>query len=94
MGFDYITNVLHLSLHDFLSLDVEYLFGRFQSFLFMAVQKLVVILIFLWEEVNLSSSTLPYCFLSWPAKDGAPAGTSKSHRPLLSVNSARNCSPA
>lgn len=40
--FDYITNVLHLSPRDFLSLDVEYLFGRFQSFLFMAIQKLVV----------------------------------------------------
>ena len=71
MGFDYITNVLHLSPRDFLSLDVEYLFGRFQSFLFMAVQKLVVILIFLWEEVSLSSSTLPsfpelgVCFFLW-----------------------------
>ena len=92
--FDYITNVLHLSPHDFLSLDVEYLFGRFQSFLFMAIQKLVVTLIFLWEEVSLRSSTRPYCFLSWPAKDGAPAGTGKSHRLLRSVNSARTCSPA
>ena len=34
-------------------------FERFQSFLLMVVQELVVILVFLWEEVSSNHSTLP-----------------------------------
>ena len=45
-----------------LYLGIEYLFfffGSFQSFLLMVVQQLVVILVFLREEVSPSPSTLP-----------------------------------
>ena len=41
-----------------------FLFGRFQSFLSMLFQQLVVILLFLWEEVSSSPSTQPSCLQS------------------------------
>ena len=43
-----------------LSLDVEYLFG-FKSFLLMAAQQLVVILVFLCKEMSSRSFTPPSC---------------------------------
>ena len=49
MGFDYIVSAPLLPSHSFflMSLDLEYLFfGRFQSFLSLVVQQLVVILVF------------------------------------------------
>ena len=36
-------------------------FGRFQSFLLMVVQQIVVVLVFSWEEVSSSPSTLSSC---------------------------------
>ena len=36
-------------------------FGRFEFFLLTFVRQLVVILVFLWEELNWSPSTLPSC---------------------------------
>ena len=49
MGFDYITNLsYYLIVAASLSLDVKYLFfGRFQSFLSMVLQQIIVILVFL-----------------------------------------------
>ena len=49
MGFDYITNLSYcLIVAASLSLDVKYLFfGRFQSFLSMVLQQIIVILVFL-----------------------------------------------
>ena len=46
-----------------LSLNVEYLFGRLQFFLSVVVQQLVVILVFSWEDMCLSPTTLPSCLL-------------------------------
>ena len=44
---------LPLSHLESLSLDVEYLFfGKFQSYLWIVIQQLVVILVFLREEVS------------------------------------------
>ena len=48
----------HLVVASSLSLDVEYLFSWLQSFLMMAIQQLVVILSFLWEEVRSN----PFCY--------------------------------
>ena len=49
LGFDYITNLsYYLIVAASLSLDVKYLFfGRFQSFLSMVLQQIIVILVFL-----------------------------------------------
>ena len=49
MGFDYITNLsYYLFVAASLSLDVKYLFfGRFQSFLSIVLQQIIVILVFL-----------------------------------------------
>ena len=49
MGFDYITHLSYsLIVAASLSLDVKYLFfGRFQSFLSMVLQQIIVILVFL-----------------------------------------------
>ena len=46
-----------------LSLNVEYLFGRLQFFLSVVVQQLVVILVFSWEDMRLSPTTLLSCLL-------------------------------
>ena len=58
MGFDYIVSVPLLPSRSgffFMSLAVEFLFGRFQSSLLMVVQQLVVILVCSWEELNTRS---------------------------------------
>ena len=63
-GIGYIMNVPLLSSCFglfFLSLDVEYIFGRLESFLSMFLQQLVVILVFSWKELSSSTSTLPSC---------------------------------
>ena len=60
MRFDYIVSAPLLPSH----CDFFFVFGRFQSSLLLIVQQFVVILMFLWEEVNSRSSTPPSCLLS------------------------------
>ena len=66
IGFDCITNVPFLPSRCGFSFvfGCKIFFGNFLSCLLMVVQQLVVILVFSWEEVGSSPSSLPSCL--WP----------------------------
>ena len=49
----------HLSEFYSLSFGIGYIFSSFQSILLMVVLQLVVILLFSWEKMSSSPSTLP-----------------------------------